>query len=76
MRIGSLFSGYGVVPPQAYEALSRCADMARASERTVAYNPDMTPERYAAELDAWWTVIRHYERARVCGPWREVPNAD
>ena len=29
------------------------------------HNPDMTPERYAAELDAWWTVIRHYERARV-----------
>lgn len=28
--------GNGVVPPQAYEALSRCADMARASERTVA----------------------------------------
>ena len=26
--------------------------------------------------DGGWTVIRRYERARVCGPWREVPNAD
>ena len=25
------------------------------------HNPDMTPERYAAELDAWWTA-RNAER--------------
>lgn len=31
------------------------------------HNPDMTPERYAAELDAWWTVIR---------PLRASPSVD
>ena len=30
-------------------------------------NPDMTPERYSAELDAWWTARKAERKANPDG---------